>query len=177
MIIQELGDHFSEVSTEFLTNMVALSPRNSFCMFDAFNLMRLSEMYPMDFNQAERDLLKHELGIYYDVVHRDPRFANLKGIGELSRLMVETEKHLSYHYVYCLLKLALVLHVATATVERGFSTMKLVKSDLHSRMKDEFLNDWLIGAIEREALARLTNEAIMDCFQRMKYRGGNCDRG
>ncbi|XP_071732575.1 uncharacterized protein [Rutidosis leptorrhynchoides] len=172
MIIQELGDRFSEVRTELLTNMDALSPRNSFCMFDASKLMRLSEMYPMDFNQAERDLLKHELGIYYDVVHRDPRFANLKGIAELFRLMVETDKHLSYRYVYRLLKLVLVLPVATTTVERYFSTMKLVKSDLRSRMNDEFLNGCLLGVIEREELARVTDEAIMDRFQRMKYRRG-----
>ncbi|XP_071695361.1 uncharacterized protein [Rutidosis leptorrhynchoides] len=128
MIIQELGDRFSEVSTELLTNMDTLSPRNSFCMFDASKLMRLR-------------------------------------IAELSRLMVETEKHLSYRYVYLLLKLALVLPVATTTVERCFSTMKLVKSDLRSRMNDEFLNGCLIGAIEREALARVTDEAIMDRFQ------------
>ncbi|XP_071739358.1 uncharacterized protein [Rutidosis leptorrhynchoides] len=130
-------------------------------------------MYPMDFNQVERDLLKHELDIYYDVVHRDPRYANLKVIVELSRLMFAIEKHLSYRYVYRLLQLALVLPVATATVERCFSTMKLVKSDLCTRMNDEFLNGCLLSAIEREALARVTDEAIMDRFQRMKYRSAS----
>ncbi|XP_071714925.1 uncharacterized protein [Rutidosis leptorrhynchoides] len=68
MIIHEFGDRFSEVSTELLTNMAALSPRNSFSMHDASKLMKLSEMYPMDSNQAERNHLKRELDIYYEVV-------------------------------------------------------------------------------------------------------------
>ncbi|XP_071740059.1 uncharacterized protein [Rutidosis leptorrhynchoides] len=118
MIIQEFGDRFSEVSTELLTNMAALSPRNSFFMFDASKLMKLSKMYPLDFNKAKRDHLKHELDIYYEVLHQDEKFSNLKGIADLARLMVETEKDHSFRYVYRLLKLALVLPVATATVER-----------------------------------------------------------
>ncbi|XP_071699313.1 uncharacterized protein [Rutidosis leptorrhynchoides] len=115
MIIRELNDRFSDVSTELLNNMTALSPRNSYCMFDAFKLMKLSEMYPMDFNERDRDLLKCEVNIYYEVVRQDDKFSNLKGIANLAKLMVETEKHFSYRYVYRLLKLALVLPVANAT--------------------------------------------------------------
>ncbi|XP_071727879.1 uncharacterized protein [Rutidosis leptorrhynchoides] len=126
MIIQEFGDRFSEVSIGLLANMAALSPWNSFSMFDASKLIKLSEMYPMDYNKAESDHLKHELDIYYEVLHQDEKFSNLKGIADLARLMVETEKDHSFRYVYRLLKLALVLPVATATVERCFSTMKLV---------------------------------------------------
>ncbi|XP_071706723.1 uncharacterized protein [Rutidosis leptorrhynchoides] len=171
-IIQEFGDRFSEVSTELLTNMAALSPRDSFSMFDASKLMKLSEMYPMDFSQADRDHLKRELDVYYVIMRRDEQFANLNGISDLARLMVKTEKDISFRYVYRLLKLALVLPVATATVERCFSTMKLVKSDLRNRMNDDFLNGCLLGAIEREALARVKDETIMNRFQRMKYRRG-----
>ncbi|XP_071712417.1 uncharacterized protein [Rutidosis leptorrhynchoides] len=100
MIIRELNDRFSEVSTELLNNMAALSPRNSFCMFNESKLMKLSEMYPMDFNERERDLLKRELNIYHKVVRQDDKFSNLNGIADLAKLMVETEKHLSYRYVY-----------------------------------------------------------------------------
>ncbi|XP_071687122.1 uncharacterized protein [Rutidosis leptorrhynchoides] len=154
--------------------MAALSPRNSFCMFDASKLMKLSEMYLMDFNKGERDHLKRELDIYYEVIRRDDKFSNLKGIDDLAKLMVETQKHLLYRYVYWLVKLALVLPVATAKGERCFSTMKLVKSDLRSRMNiDDFLNGCLLVAIEKETLVSVTIEAILDRFQRMKYRRGN----
>ncbi|XP_042412170.1 zinc finger MYM-type protein 1-like [Zingiber officinale] len=38
---------------------------------------------------------------------------------------------------------ALVLPVATVSVERVFSTMKIIKTDLHNRMGDEWMNDSL----------------------------------
>ncbi|XP_071712295.1 uncharacterized protein [Rutidosis leptorrhynchoides] len=96
MIIQEFGNRFSEVSTELLTNTSALSPRNLFSRCGAYELMKLSEMFHMDFNQAKRDHLKRELDIYYVIVHRDERFAYLNGISNLARLMVETEKHIYF---------------------------------------------------------------------------------
>lgn len=74
-------------------------------------------------------------------MHQDDRFANLNSIVDLARLMVETRKHLSYPLVYRLLKLALVLPVTTASVERCFSTIKLVKKALVNNFKhDAFLN-------------------------------------
>ncbi|XP_071694738.1 uncharacterized protein [Rutidosis leptorrhynchoides] len=125
-----------------------------------------------DLSQSERELLKRELDVYYEVVRRDKKFANLKGIADLARLMVETDKQLSFSYVYRLLKLALILPVATATVERCFSKMKPVKSDLRNRMNDDFLNGCLLGAIERETLARVKDEAVMDRFQKNERSQG-----
>ena len=48
--------------------------------------------------------------------------------------------------------------------------MKLVKSDLWNRIGDVFLSDCLISAIEKEALARVTNEDVIARFQKMKTR-------
>ncbi|XP_071705044.1 uncharacterized protein [Rutidosis leptorrhynchoides] len=140
--------------------MSALSPRDSFSLFDKQKLLNLSKMYPSDFTHTERELLESELDVYYDIIRHDEKFTSLNGIADLSRLMVETGKHISYRYVYRLLKLALVLPVATATVERCFSAMKLVKSELRNRMGDAFLNDCLIGAIEKEVLLNIKDEAL-----------------
>ncbi|KAI3690317.1 hypothetical protein L2E82_48297 [Cichorium intybus] len=103
-------------------------------------LIKLSMLYPNDFTEVERRNLAQQLDFFYDVVKEDDRFANLNGISDLSRVMVETRKHISYYLVYRLVKLALVLPVATATVERCFSAMKLVKSDLRNRIANDFLN-------------------------------------
>ena len=84
--------------------------------------------------------------------------------------MVETKKHLTFPLVYRLLKLALILLVAIAKVERCFSAMKIVKSDLRNRIGDTFLNACVICAVEREALAKVTNEDVINRFQKMKTR-------
>jgi hypothetical protein len=43
-------------------------------------------------------------------------FANCQDLGNLAIKMVQTERHLVFALVYHLIELALILHVATATV-------------------------------------------------------------
>ena len=62
--------------------------------------------------------------------------------------MVSTKKHNSYPFVYWLLKLVLTPPVATATVERCFSAMKLVKNALRNKMGDDYLSNSLICFVE-----------------------------
>lgn len=54
--------------------------------------------------------------------------------------------------VYKLLKLALALLVATTSVERAFSTMNFVKSQLCNKVSDEWLNDLLVTFIKKDVL-------------------------
>ncbi|XP_044446677.1 uncharacterized protein [Triticum aestivum] len=89
--------------------------------FNEAKLLKLAKHYPDDFNHQDMVTLEHELGLYIDNILHDTRFSSLDKIGDLAKLMVDTRKHLSYPLVYRLLKLALTLPVATATVERFFS--------------------------------------------------------
>ena len=57
-------------------------------------------------------------------------------------MLVSTNKHNKHDFVYKLLKLVLVLPVATATVESVFSIMNYVKNKLRNRMGDQYLNDF-----------------------------------
>jgi hypothetical protein len=94
-------------------------------------------------------------------VRSSEQFSNLHGISDLSGMMVETKKHIAYPMVYLLLKLALLLPVATATVERSFSAMNFVKNQVRNRMGDDFLNNCLVTYIESEIFDSVENEKIM----------------
>ena len=63
-------------------------------------------------------------------------FLELQGVGELAEKLVKTRKHDTYSLVYLLVKLALTLPIATATVEKSFLAMKYIKNELHNRMRD-----------------------------------------
>ncbi|XP_076943186.1 uncharacterized protein LOC143613343 [Bidens hawaiensis] len=141
MQIQELGSRFNEVTTKLLTNMSSLSPSCNFSAFSNVNLFNLAEKYPCDFDFDEKEKLVYELGHYITNVKEDKRFANLSGLGDLAKMMVKTRLHIDYLLVYRLIKLSLVFPVATASVERCFSSMKNVKTDLRNRMGDEYMND------------------------------------
>ena len=55
-------------------------------------------------------------------------FSTFRGIGQLVEKMIEMKKNVSYLLVYSLVTLALILLVATAIVERAFSTMNINKN-------------------------------------------------
>jgi hypothetical protein len=62
----------------------------------------------------------------------------------------------------------LTLPVSTATTERAFSPMKIVKTRLRNKMEDEFLMDSLMLYIEREIVATFITDSIIDDFWDMK---------
>ena len=78
-----------------------------------------------------------QLNVYIMDLRSSAEFSELKGIGELARTMVKTKKDKVYPLVYQLVTLALILPVATATVERVFSAMNFVKNRLRNQMGDQ----------------------------------------
>lgn len=62
------------------------------------------------------------------------------------------------------------LQVATASVERVFSTMNLVKTKLKNSMGNQVLNDCLVTFIERDIFLNISNDAVMERFYAMKKR-------
>jgi hypothetical protein len=151
--------------------MSAFTPSDQFSLYDDEKLMKLAKFYPKDFRDDELDHLEQELCLYLDNVLNDTRFASLDTISDLAKLMVTTRKHLSYPLVYRLLKLVLTLPVATATVERCFSTMKLLKSALRNKMGDDYMSNSLICFVEKELLDNIPNEVIVKRFHATNHRG------
>jgi len=120
--------------------------------------VKLAEFYPDDFDSDKLDDLGHELVTYIDNMRADQRFDSLDGIADLAKLMVETNKHITFPLVFHLLKLVLILPVATASVERCFSAMNIVKKKLRNKMGDQFMSDCLICYVEKDLFSAITNE-------------------
>ena len=69
----------------------------------------------------------------------------------------------------------LVLPIATATVERCFSGMKIVKTTLSNRMGDQHLSHRLICYLEKEEMKKVSNEAVVHRFMAMEGKGRKYD--
>ncbi|XP_023762031.1 uncharacterized protein LOC111910413 [Lactuca sativa] len=165
---QELNNRFNEVNTTLHVSMASLCPSKSFKAFNVEELLKMAKFYPSEFPEHELGALKTNLQNYIIDVRGDPRFNNLKGIGNLAKMMVETNKHTIYPMIYLLLKLALILSVVTSIVERAFSAMKFIKNDLRNKMSDQFMNDCLVSYVEKDVLDSISNNAIIDYFRNMK---------
>ncbi|CAO2170109.1 unnamed protein product [Urochloa humidicola] len=169
-LVQELDNRFNETSSQLLVCSAAFNPRDSFHDFNVESLVSLAKLYPDDFNSDDLKLkdLRHQLSLYIADVRADGRFSNINTIAELSQKMVQTSKNVCYPLVYQLLKLVLVLPVATATVERCFSAMNLVKTDLSNKIGDEHLSHRLLCYVEKEIFSKVTNEAVVHRFMTME---------
>ncbi|XP_075085106.1 uncharacterized protein LOC142168335 [Nicotiana tabacum] len=125
--LQELNSRFDVVSGNFFLGMASLNPANLFVNFDKKRIMTLAKYYPDEFGELKLRDLSHQLDTFIlHMKHDDPRFSNLKGIGDLSKALVEANLVETYSLVYLLVKLTLILPVATATVEIAFSSMKSI---------------------------------------------------
>jgi len=126
--------------------------------------------YHSEFSIQERTQLKYEVQHYEFEVLKDVNFQNLSTIGELRQKLVETGRSVSFPLIDRVLRLVLTLPVSTATTERAFSAMKLIKTRLRNKMEDDFLKDYLIVYIEDEVAAKFTSDMIIDNFDFMKPR-------
>jgi hypothetical protein len=90
--------------------------------------MSLAKLYPHDFDSGDLRDHSHQLGLCISDMRDDYRFSNLQTVAKLSQRTVETRKHDRYPLLYRLMKLVLVLLVATTTVERIFSGTKIAQS-------------------------------------------------
>ena len=54
-----------------------------------------------------------------------------------------------------------ILPVVIAIIERAFFTMKIIKTDLCNKIRDDWMNDSMVVYVEREIFETIKNEAIL----------------
>ncbi|CAL8152879.1 unnamed protein product [Prunus armeniaca] len=163
----ELNNRFTKVNTELLLCMACLSPAYNFAAFDKQKILRFAQFYPQEFNDRDLMKLEDQLGLYIVDMQSNTVFSSLKGITDLAEKLVNTGRSRIYNYVYLLLTLALVLPVATASVERAFSAMNIVKTPLRNKIGNQWLSDSLVVYIEKDLLKiapLLKNSWIRRCL-------------
>ena len=75
-------------------------------------------------------VLGDQLDMYIIDLRDNYEFSGIKCIASLAEEMVKTKKNLIFSLVYMLIKLSLLIPVATATVKKVFSAMYIIKSRL-----------------------------------------------
>jgi hypothetical protein len=112
-------------------------------------------------------------GSYVLQVKRHASFSTSEYVQSLAMMMVLTERHLVFSLVYKLIELAFILPVSTTSVEKAFSAMKIIKSKLHNKINDVWMNDLMICYTEREIFKSLDDVDIIRTFNAKKSRSGH----
>ncbi|KAG7994879.1 hypothetical protein I3843_01G080800 [Carya illinoinensis] len=167
--MQELDNRFGEGTTKLLTLNSALDPKNGYKSFNIDNICCLvEEYYPLDFSENEKINLMFQLKHFEVDVLSNPKFQDLRSITDVCRRLVETEKSKIYYLIDRLIRLILTFPVSTATSERTFSVMKIVKTGLRNKIEDEFLANNLVVYIEREIAKNFDLDSTLDNFVCLK---------
>ena len=93
-----------------------------------------------------------------------PELSRLPSLADLTVGLVKTGKVSMYSMVDRLLRLVITLPVSTATTERGFSAMKLIKTRLRNKTGDDFLRHYMVVYIEKDILQRSTLRRLLICL-------------
>ena len=167
----ELNSRFNEQAMDLLTLSSALDPKDAYSSFNIDDICCLVEKYyPLDFTEQEKINLKFQLQHYKLNVLNHPKLQNLSTISDLCQKLAETQMSKVYFLVDRLIRLILTLPVSTATTERAFSAMKIVKTRLRNKMEDEFLADNLVVHIEREIAETFDSDSVLADFISLKER-------
>ncbi|XP_017250865.2 uncharacterized protein LOC108221502 [Daucus carota subsp. sativus] len=162
----ELNDRFTEQRIELLVLSAALDPKDHFKRFDIDKICELAEkFYPGDFDASEVRALRLQLEHYRCQVVSHKDFQDLSSLAQLCRQFVETGLAKLFPLVDILIRLVLTLPVSTATTERAFSAMKIIKTRLRNKMEDGYLSGCMMLHIEKEYVDAVDSEDVIDHFE------------
>ncbi|CAM8916891.1 unnamed protein product [Rhodiola kirilowii] len=168
--LQELENRFNDDSVELIILSSALDPKELRTTLRVDDICKLVEkFYPLDFDEDERTSLRMELQ-HFELVRQLPEFNTLTEISELCGWLTRTRKSNMFPLLYKVITLILTLPVSTATAERSFSRMNIVKNALRNKMEDDFLSDCLIVNIEKEIAKMFSTDSIIDDFRDLETR-------
>ena len=99
----EMKKWFSETSTKLLRYIACLNSKKSLSKFDHDMLSRLAQISFYDFSVSDHLILKERLCIYINDVRRNYEFSSCHNLANLAVEMVQTDKHLIFHWFITLL--------------------------------------------------------------------------
>lgn len=169
--LQELEFRFNEKVMDLLSTSATLIPASKFRSFKADDICEMvKKYYPADFTQQEIYGLEQQLKHFVVDASNDEELKNMSTLTKLCRCLVESGRHSIYNLIDRLLRLVVTLPVSTASAERAFSALKIVKTRLRNKMEDEFLANSLLVNIEKEIVEKYNYEDILEHFTGTKRR-------
>lgn len=169
-MLQEMNFRFNEDALELLRLSSSFDPRGDYKLFVVDDICKLVEkFYPEGFTSEEKTHLRFQLGLFKVDIQKNTEL-HVSTLSELCTVLTRTCKSSSYFLVDRLIRLLLTLPVSTASSERAFSAMKIVKTRLRSSMEDDFLSSNLIMHIEKEIVEGFDIDSTIDDFEKRKRR-------
>nr|XP_054594271.1 zinc finger MYM-type protein 1-like [Nothobranchius furzeri] len=164
-MLSELSRRFSKTSCELMSSIRSLHPKSDAFLKDT-TLFEFGHLF-----DANIEDLGHELHQFKRLLDRKIKTGVVEKLSDTVELIRFTEPYKEVFYEFFrLCKIAVALPVSSASCERSFSTLKLVKTYLRSTTTDERLSNLGVLSIESRRAKALNLEAFVDRFARQHKR-------
>ncbi|GJZ54783.1 zinc finger MYM-type protein 1-like protein [Tanacetum coccineum] len=163
--LQEIDSRFNEKVVELLQLTSTLDPRDGYRSFNVDSTCKLARKYYfLDFTEQDIEALEFQLKHFEVDVNYHSLLQKTSSLAKLCQDLAESGKASHYYLVDRLIRLVLTLPVSTATSERAFSAMKIVKTRLRNKMDDDFISDSLVLYIEKDIAKDFSLDSLLDDF-------------
>ncbi len=164
-MLNEFNRHFSNTNCELMRSIQSLSPQSDAFLKES-NVFSFGHLY-----NAEIDDLGHELHQFKRVLDRKIQSGEVKKPCSTVELVCFIEPYREVFFeLFRLCKIAVTLPVSSASCERSFSTLTLIKTFLRSTTTDERLSDLGVLSIESRSAKALDLDVFVDRFSRQHNR-------
>ena len=158
---------------DLLSTSATLIPKYKFKGFKASDICEVvKKYYPADFAQDIYGL-QQQLKHFVADASKDEELKNISTLIDLCRCLVETGRLTIYNLIDRLLRLLITLPVSTATAERAFSSMKIIKTRLRNKMEDDNLTNQMLINIEGGILENYSYDDVIEYFRKTKNRSAD----
>ena len=164
---EQIERRFSQETQNLLVSFSYLQPEKLLKLDEEqeseSSLQKLADFYGMN-----GSALKTEYSLFK--VSRRDCLQNCKTVLDVLQVLHKTGLHRVYGELYQLYRLFVTLPVTTASCERSFSKLTIVKNNLRSTMAQERLENLIILSVENDITIELHYESIIDSFASMGPR-------
>ena len=166
-MIEQIEQRFSQETQSLLVSFSYLQPEKLLKRVNEQecegHLTHLAEFYEMDESalKTEYSLLKES---------RRDILQNCKTVLDVLQLLHQTGLHRAYSELYQLYRLFATLPITSASCERSFSKLTIVKNKLRSTMVQHRLENLMILFVENDLTDQLNFESVIDSFASMGPR-------
>uniref|UniRef100_A0A8C5MVP0 Zinc finger MYM-type protein 1 n=1 Tax=Leptobrachium leishanense TaxID=445787 RepID=A0A8C5MVP0_9ANUR len=160
-IISELKSRFSRDSLVVMEGIQALNPKAD-CFLNFQKLTSMAKFYGCNLEYLETELKQALVTLKRK---EESEGINVNTVLEFTNFLQPYA--VPFFELYRLCKIACVLPVSSASCERSFSALKLIKSYLRTTMTEERLSDLATLAIEFRLANKINMDQVIDRFASM----------
>jgi len=168
-VIQDIDTRFTAL-TKYYNNFGFLYEINNLKSLSNDELLKHCNDLGVVLQDGESKDIK-SFDLYEELQLLVPNLPNsIKDANQMIQYIIKNELEDIYPNVYIAIRIMLTVPVSTASAERSFSKLKLIKNYLRNSMKQERLSGLAMLSIEADLAAKIDYKSIVEDFSKAKSR-------